>query len=81
MKHPSKHSHKPLPLRVDELSEYLEYHPLDCTKNSRQLIREYGSIFRCYVGTGTLVIAALLAGYAVLPKDGGHSFTFCKVAG
>lgn len=67
-------------IAVDELVSYLLARGIDCRKNSRQLLTHLRALFDREVPMKNLVLAAVLAGYAVVPRDGGQVFTFCQVA-
>jgi len=68
-------------LTVSELKTHFRRHGINCRKDSRELIRDIGDAFRCEVPLRTLVLAALLAGYAVVPhKADTGTFTFCCVS-
>lgn len=66
-------------LTVHELVGYFQARGIDCRNNSRQLLTYVRALFDCEVPMKNLVLAAALAGYAVIPRDGGQVFTFCRV--
>jgi hypothetical protein len=66
-------------LSVSALQEFIQRHPLDTNKHSRQILVDLGDLFRCHIKLSTLVLAALFSGYAVVPADNGRVFRFIKL--
>jgi hypothetical protein len=67
------------PISTNALADFIRRYPLDCSKHSRQLIVDLNDALRCPIPLNTFVLAALFAGYAVLPCDGGRIFNLCRV--
>jgi hypothetical protein len=67
-------------ITVDELGGYFAARGIDRRKNSRQLLACLRALFDCQIPTKNLVLAAVLAGYAVIPLYRGPIFTFCRVS-
>lgn len=66
------------PITVVEIQGYLARHPLDCTKDSREIKDQLEEHFGWQVRIATMVLAILWSGYAILPVDNGNRFRFCK---
>lgn len=74
-----RHEFPDRPISVNEIQGYLVHHPLDCNKNSRQIMEEMENHFGWRIQIARLVLAALWSGYGILPFHQGQRFRFCKV--
>jgi len=74
----SRHEFPDRPISVLEIQGWLTHNPLDCTKDSREIMREMEDYFGWRIRIASLVLACLWCGYAILPYDEGQTFRFCK---
>jgi hypothetical protein len=73
-----RHEFPDRPISVMEIQGYLVHNPLDCSKNSREIMEVIEEHFGWRIRIASLVLACLWSGYGVLPYDQGQVFRFCK---